>query len=284
LHQGKDKDKGTLSVKAGGLVVSVRVDAAKPAAAKKKAPAKGKGKGKAKESKKAKGTRRALFIFTEHSAFKHAGKSKATGWWLSEAAHPYAALKKKGWTVEFATPTGDAAPVDPESLKIPEDDAESAAFLAEHVHDGSLSSVVSVETLKPTDYDVVFFPGGHGPMFDLAHDESTAKFVSTFFESRKGVLGALCHGPAALVPVTTSKGTPLVKGHTVACFTNAEEAKVGLAASMPFALESKLRELGAKTVGVDDWAANVVVSGRLLTGQNPASAKVTVGVRRFVCF
>ena len=149
----------------------------------------------------------------------------------------------------------------------------SVQFLDQFVEAGHLKHdlVKPLGELKPEDYDVVFVPGGHGPMFDLALATNiTGDFLAKAYKAGK-IVSAVCHGPAALVSAKLSEDQPLVKGHEVACFTNDEEAAVKLDKYMPFALESKLRELGAHTVGGKPWEPLVVTSDRLITGQNPNS-------------
>eukprot|EP00211_Chloroparvula_japonica_P014662 CAMPEP_0119131672 /NCGR_PEP_ID=MMETSP1310-20130426/10514_1 /TAXON_ID=464262 /ORGANISM="Genus nov. species nov., Strain RCC2339" /LENGTH=230 /DNA_ID=CAMNT_0007122263 /DNA_START=86 /DNA_END=778 /DNA_ORIENTATION=- len=211
----------------------------------------------------------ALFIFTETFSFPKGDVTQQTGWYLPEAAHPYHELKAAGFDVIFATPNGKPSHVDNGSVEAFKDKV-SLDFLETYVKDGQLKNVLPLTSLKPEDFKIVFFPGGHGPMFDLAVDEETGKFAAAAYE-QGGVVGAVCHGPAALVPIKLSSGEPLVKGKQVAAFTNDEEDAVSLSKYMPFMLSTKLRQLGAQTVAVDTWQPLAVTSERLVTGQNPAS-------------
>ncbi len=141
----------------------------------------------------------------------------------------------------------------------------------EHLKDDYLPCV-ALSSLKTSDFDMVFFPGCHAPMYDLAQDNQMGKWVAEFWEKRGGIVGAVCHGPAAFVAVTLSDGSPFVKGHNVSCFTNKEEKEVDMESSVPFLLENRLRELGANIIAVEPWKSVATTCGRMVTGQNPASA------------
>lgn len=240
-------------------------------------------------------THRALFILTEVNKYtkKAADGSTSeqqTGFYLPEIAHPHHILTHHGYKVDFATPHGKPAPVDEGSVKDYTDD-QSKEFHAKYIVDGYISNVKPVAEHNIQDYggskrtvfvalilafltfetDIAFFPGGHGPMFDLATDATVGAWVAKFYEVRKGVVGAVCHGPAGLIPVKLSNNKPLVEGKTISCFTDNEESAAGLSASVPFPLETRLRQLGAQTTAVDLWKPIAVTSERVVTGQNPAS-------------
>ncbi|MEY3395013.1 MAG: hypothetical protein RL346_1249 [Verrucomicrobiota bacterium] len=196
---------------------------------------------------------------------------KATGLWLEEFAVPYLALRKAGYPIEVVTPKGGVAPVDARSKPNPEqairwNDAEKR-----------LSQTKPLSGIRAEDFSAVFIPGGHGVMFDLANDPAAAKLIQDFDTQGKPI-AAVCHGPAALVHVTRKDGTPLVKGKTLAAFTDDEERAVELDKDMPFLLESKLRGLGAKIDKKENFAAHAVKDGNLITGQNPASSEATVNL------
>jgi putative intracellular protease/amidase len=212
---------------------------------------------------------KALFIFTETSEFAKGEEKQQTGWYLPEAAHPHEVLKKNNFAITFATPNGQPAHVDQGSVSAFQGDKISTEFFNEFVKDGVLN-VKSVKDLKASDFAIIFYPGGHGPMFDLASDKTTAAFTASAYDGG-AVVGAVCHGPAALVPIVLQNGEPLVKGKQVACFTNDEENAVNLSSFMPFMLESKLRELGGISSAKGLWQAHAVTADRLVTGQNPAS-------------
>lgn len=188
-----------------------------------------------------------------------------------QSSHPYHELHSAGIEVTFTTLNGKPAPVDPSSVKNFTDPA-SVSFLKEFIPDGKfLTNVKKLSTLPTSGWAIVFFPGGHGPMFDLAASEESGKFVAEAYENNPTVVGAVCHGPAGLVPVYLSNKRHIVEGQMISCFTDREEEAVKLVEKMPFALETKLRQLGARTVSADLWKENAVTSGRIVTGQNPAS-------------
>lgn len=175
----------------------------------------------------------------------------------------------------IASPAGGEAPLDPASVEMFKEDAASVAFLRKkHLWENTapLASFLG----KSADFDAIFFPGGHGPMFDLANDETSKKLIAEFAEKGK-VVSAVCHGPAALVDVRLSDGRHLLDGKTVTGFTNEEEEQVGLTKVVPFLLENRLKEgigAGGKFVKADQpWGEKVVVDGKLITGQNPNSSK-----------
>jgi putative intracellular protease/amidase len=207
------------------------------------------------------------------------GKTEGrTGFYLSEAAHPHEVFTKAGYKVTLASPMGGFAPLDPKSYD--EKDGTNAAFWKEF---GSgeeknatlgVKETISLSGVNPADFSAVFFAGGHGTMWDFRGNKEINRITATIYEDG-GVVGAVCHGPAALVDVKLTDGTPLVKGKKVAAFTNDEEEAVGLAAVVPFLLQSQLEEAGATHVPAENFAENAVADGRLVTGQNPASAKKT---------
>lgn len=202
-----------------------------------------------------------LIIVTNH---KQIDADHPTGLWLEEFAIPFQLFRQHTYTVTVASPLGGMAPIDPRSLSTSEP-AEA--------HGDALQALQYTEPLNSVnvdDYDAVFFPGGHGTMYDLPIPE-VGRVVSQFFDAQK-VVAAVCHGPAAFVQATQSDGTPIVKGRKVTGFTNEEEEEVKLAQLMPFLLESRLQELGAKFEKASMWSDYVVVDGKLITGQNPQSS------------
>jgi putative intracellular protease/amidase len=213
-----------------------------------------------------------LLVLTNHDRLGETGQP--TGFYLSEAAHPWEIFRAAGYPVRLASPQGGFAPVDPKSLD--GDDAADAAFLAEFGKKQGGRMVVPrtlpLAQVRPEDYAAIFFAGGHGTMWDFPDAPGLAAVTAKIFE-QGGVVGAVCHGPAALVHIALSNGRPLVAGRKVAAFTNAEEDAVGLTAVMPFLLETKLREAGAEVVLAPNFQENAVRDGRLVTGQNPASAR-----------
>jgi putative intracellular protease/amidase len=202
-------------------------------------------------------------IVTSHDRIDEA---HPTGLWLEEFAVPWTLFSEAGYTVTVASPGGGAAPIDPASLENYEPTPQNEAARA------ALQDTRAVDTaLTAEGYDAIFFPGGHGTMFDLPTDAQVQRLVSEFAQADK-VLASVCHGPACLVGAMLRDGTPVVQGRRVTAFTDAEEAAVELTEQMPFLLESRLRELGAEFVPAENWQDNVVVDGRLVTGQNPQSS------------
>lgn len=199
-----------------------------------------------------------LMVVTNHAVID---EEHRTGIWLEEFAVPYQVFKENGFEVTVASPKGGAAPVDPRSLN---DEWKDEKAL--------LDDTVKLADVQTDAYDALFFPGGHGTMFDFPNDRSVQDAIRRFDDQQK-VIAAVCHGPAALVGATRSDGTPLVAGKTVTSFTDEEERASKLDAYMPFLLESKLRELGAKFVAKEKWSDHVEVDGHLVTGQNPQSSR-----------
>ena len=197
---------------------------------------------------------------------------KPTGLWLAEASHPYHAFTKAGFEITLATPRGKATPIDARSLA--DIDDESRGFFQKYGDRDAIRAVTSLSLVDASQYDAIFFAGGHGTMFDFPTEPSVKRVAESIY-ANSGVVGAVCHGPAALVQINAPDGTPIVRGKRVTGFTNAEEAAVDLVEEMPFLLETRLREQGGAVVGAENFQANVVVDGRLVTGQNPASARGT---------
>eukprot|EP00999_Lentomonas_sp_LEN2_P000661 NODE_1657_length_779_cov_99.372699_g1608_i0.p1 GENE.NODE_1657_length_779_cov_99.372699_g1608_i0~~NODE_1657_length_779_cov_99.372699_g1608_i0.p1 ORF type:complete len:236 (-),score=46.13 NODE_1657_length_779_cov_99.372699_g1608_i0:14-721(-) len=217
-------------------------------------------------------SRRILVVLTSHAELGSTGNK--TGWYLPELAHPMHVLQEAGVTftdLTFASPAGGAAPVDPGSVENFKEDPVCKNVLEAAEWKDALASTKKLTDVNSGDFDAIFYPGGHGPMFDLATDATSQQLIKEFFEAGKPV-GAVCHGPAALVNVKLTDGSYLVKGKKVTCFSNAEEEAVKLMDAMPFPLESKLVENGGTYEKAPDmWAAHVVVDGNLITGQNPNS-------------
>lgn len=204
-----------------------------------------------------------LVVVTSHSTID---AGHPTGLWFEEFAVPYGLFRDQGYAVTVASPRGGEAPIDPRSLEgyqaTPQNEAARAALRETRRVDANL---------RADAFDAIFFPGGHGTMFDLPDNPEIRRLVSEFAQADK-VLASVCHGPACLVGAMLRDGTPLVKGRRVTAFTDDEERAVELDRLMPFLLETRLRELGAEFVPAANWQDNVVVDGRLVTGQNPQSS------------
>lgn len=209
-----------------------------------------------------------LMVLTNHGEMD----GKPTGIWLAEAAHPYAVFRDAGYSVALASPAGGVSPIDPRSLRSV--DAQGQAFLDRYASGEAIPGTLDLSNADLASYDAVFFVGGHGTMWDFPGSASVKRAGEVVYRNG-GVVAAVCHGPAALVGMTTAEGVALVGGRRIAAFTNDEEDAVGLTGAVPFLLETRLRELGAVVEAAPNFEVNVVVDGRLVTGQNPASATAT---------
>jgi len=190
-----------------------------------------------------------------------------TGFYVSEAAHAYEVLRREGIGVDFVSPRGGEPPMDG---VIPDDPAQKA-FLEDPEVAEKLKNTLKPEQVDATDYDAILYVGGHGTMWDFPENEELARIASIIYEAG-GAVTAVCHGPAGLVNIRLSNGEYLVEGRTVAAFTDDEERAMGLDGVVPFLLESKLKERGARHTKAPNFEGHVEVDGRLVTGQNPASA------------
>ncbi|NKY35726.1 type 1 glutamine amidotransferase domain-containing protein [Nocardia speluncae] len=208
-------------------------------------------------------------ILTSHDELGTTGRK--TGFWLEELAAPYYLFKNAGVDVVLVSPKGGQAPLDPKSnepgfqtdlTRRFETDAEAMAALA---------NTVRLDSISADDFDTVFYAGGHGPLWDLAEDEHSARLIETILRAGKP-LALVCHAPGVLRHTTNPDGTPLVEGKKVTGFTNSEEAAVGLTEVVPFLVEDELTRLGGIYSKVGDWEPYVLQDGLLITGQNPASS------------
>ncbi len=210
---------------------------------------------------------RILFVVTNHTELGTTGRQ--TGYFLSEVTHPHHVLHEAGYKIDFVSPQGGAVHMDPKSRNL--DDPINRRFVADKAVMKRLETTLSPAQVEPKAYRAIFFAGGHGAMWDFPNNERLADITATIYQAG-GIVAAVCHGPAGLVNVTLENGRHLLAGHRVTGFTNAEEEAVKLTGQMPFLLETKLKERGAHFIGAPDFQENAVVSGRLVTGQNPASA------------
>ena len=207
-----------------------------------------------------------LIVLTSHGQLGQTGRE--TGFYLSEVSHPVAVFDGAGLTVEYVSPQGGKAPMDGVNL----DDATNQAFLADPSKRRQVENTLNPLQVDPAQYDAIFYAGGHGTMWDFPDNEALAQIAAAIYE-RGGVVGAVCHGPAALVNLKLSNQEYLVMGKTVSCFTNEEETAMELDTVVPFLLETMLIERGATVEKSPNFEKKVIVSDRLVTGQNPASAK-----------
>ncbi|MCM0605789.1 MAG: type 1 glutamine amidotransferase domain-containing protein [Xanthomonadaceae bacterium] len=220
-----------------------------------------------KNERKTNMNKRALIVVTSHHELGET--ERKTGWYLSEVTHVYYPLNEAGFEVDFASPQGGAAPLDEKSLKL--DDPANKKFIEDKKIAQMIQNTIPLSKVDAKKYQVIHFAGGHGTMWDFPDNEPLQRITAQIYE-RGGIVSAVCHGPAALVNVKLSNGEYLVKGKEINSFTNEEESEVGLTKIVPFPLESKLKERGGKFHAGNNWADMVVVSGRLVTGQNPQSA------------
>ncbi|MEU1404022.1 type 1 glutamine amidotransferase domain-containing protein [Streptomyces sp. NPDC005728] len=213
-------------------------------------------------------TKKILIVVTSHSELGDTGRS--TGYYMPEVAHPWRVFTEAGHRVDLASVRGGRPP----ASGVDENDAVQKSFLDDPEMRAKLADTLRPEDVDPAGYDAVFFAGGHGTMWDFPGNEALAALARDVYEAG-GVVAALCHGPAALVGVRLSDGRPLVEGKRLTAFTNAEEAAVGLTGIVPFALQTALEDLGGKHESAAEFSAHAVTDGRLVTGQNPASATDT---------
>lgn len=211
--------------------------------------------------------KRALIVVTSHAQLGDTGKP--TGYYLPEVAHPYAALVARGIEVDIASIAGGTAPLDPSSLQLT--DPVNKHFWETPATRAKLEHTQPLSQIDPGRYQAVLFAGGHGTMWDFPNNPDVQRIAASIYEAG-GVVAAVCHGPAALVDVKLSSGQHLVAGRHVAAFSDAEEEAAGLTRVMPFLLQSTLEQRGARYSKAALWQAHVQVDGRLITGQNPASA------------
>lgn len=212
-----------------------------------------------------------LMVLTSHNQLGNTGKP--TGFWLEEFAAPYYVFHDAGIQVTLASPKGGQPPLDPVSDEPDAQTDDTRRFRSDSAAQKLLANTVKLESIKADDFDAVFYPGGHGPLWDLAEDPHSIKLIEQFWASGKPV-AAVCHAPGVLRKVTKPDGSPLVKGKRVTGFTNSEEEGVGLTAVVPFLVEDELKKAGGLFERTDDWGEYAVVDGHLVTGQNPASSAI----------
>ena len=211
-----------------------------------------------------------LMILTSHDKLGDTGKK--TGFWLEEFAAPYYVLLDAGAEIELASPAGGQPPLDPNSV-VP--DAQTAAterFRNDDAAQTALRNTTKLTEIDAGAFDAIFFPGGHGPLWDLAENEDSQRMIEAFMANDRPV-AAVCHAPAIFRHTTGADGKPSVAGRRVTGFTNTEEEGVGLTKVVPFLVEDMLRANGGLYEKGPDWASHVVVDGKLVTGQNPASSE-----------
>jgi putative intracellular protease/amidase len=210
-----------------------------------------------------------LIVLTSHDTLGSTGRK--TGFWLEELAAPYYAFKEAGAHVVLASPAGGQPPLDPKSNEPAFQTELTRRFEADGAATAQLANTVRLDSVSHEDFDAVFYPGGHGPLWDLAEDPTSIALIESFIAANKPA-ALVCHAPGVLRHVKGPDGAPLVKGKQVTGFTNTEEAAVELTDIVPFLVEDELKAKGGLFTRGDDWASYVVTDGLLITGQNPASS------------
>lgn len=211
-----------------------------------------------------------LIVLTSHSALGETGKK--TGFWIEEFATPYYVLVDAGVVITIASPSGGQPPVDPKSEEVDAQTPSTLRFYKDSEAIYQVANTLKLSDIKPADYDAVFYPGGHGPLWDLANDTTSIKLIEDFYKAKKPI-SFVCHAPSALVKAKDENGEPLVKGKKVTGFSDTEEEAVGLTKVVPFLLEDELKKLGAHYSKGADWSSYTQQDGLLITGQNPASSE-----------
>jgi putative intracellular protease/amidase len=211
-----------------------------------------------------------LMVLTSHDKLGNTGKK--TGFWLEEFAAPYYVFKDAGAEITLASPLGGQPPLDPKSDEPSAQTEATRRFKKDTAAQVALAATVKLKTVLPEQFDAVFYPGGHGPLWDLAEDASSIVLIEAMLAAGKPVV-AVCHAPAVLRHPKLPDGTPVVKGKSVTGFTNTEEEAAGLTHVIPFLVEDMLKQKGGNFSKAADWQPHVVSDGLLITGQNPASSE-----------
>jgi len=214
--------------------------------------------------------KKVLFVVTSHDKLGNTGEK--TGFWTEELAAPYYALADQGVAIDIATPLGGQPPIDPKSADPSSATEDTKRFDSDNLLLEKLKHTKKLSDVNQADYDAVFYPGGHGPLWDLTEDKSSIALIEAFYTNKKPV-GFVCHAPAVLKNVKVN-GSFLVQGKKVTGFSNTEEGAIGLTKIVPFLLEDALKEKGAVYSKAEDWHPYAVEDGLLITGQNPASSKL----------
>jgi putative intracellular protease/amidase len=211
-----------------------------------------------------------LFVLTSHDQLGDTGKK--TGFWIEEFAAPYYLMKDKGVVITLASPKGGQPPIDPVSAAPASQTPATVRFNDDKATQEVLANTLKLSSVDTADFDAVFYPGGHGPLWDLAEDQESIALIEAFYNSGKPV-SAVCHAPAIFRHTKGADGQPLVNGKKVTGFSNTEEDAVQLTNVVPFLVEDMLKENGGHYTKGDDWGAYAVEDGLLITGQNPASSE-----------
>lgn len=215
--------------------------------------------------------KKVLIVLTSHD--KLGDTDHKTGFWVEEFAAPYYVFKDAGFDITLASPLGGQPPVDPTSQLADFETDATKRYDQDDAVKAELANTVVLSSVNESDYDAVFYPGGHGPLWDLAYNADSIKLIESFLAANKPV-GAVCHASAVLLDIKDSNGEYVIKGKAVAGFTNSEEAAVQLTDIVPFLVEDELIKRGADYQKVDDFNAFAVQDGLVISGQNPASSEL----------
>jgi len=210
-----------------------------------------------------------LIVLTSHDELGDTGQK--TGFWLEEFASPYYHLKDSGAQITLASPAGGQPPLDPKSQENDFQTDATRRFEGDQSAQKELAGTAKLADMKAEEFDAVFYPGGHGPLWDLHNDSDSIALIEAFIAAGKPV-AAVCHAPAVLLKARDENGEPLVKGKKVTGFSNSEEAAVELTEVVPYLLEDQLVAMGGLYQKVEDWTPLAIVDGLIITGQNPASS------------
>lgn len=210
-----------------------------------------------------------LIVLTSHDRLGDTGEK--TGFWLEELASPFYCFKDAGLSITLASPLGGQPPLDPKSNELNFQTDDTRRFDSDIEAQNQLANTAKLNGVKAVDFDAVFYPGGHGPLWDLYDDKDSIALIESFISAGKPV-ATVCHAPAVLLQVKKQNGEPLIKGKKVTGFSNREEAAVNLTNVVPYLLEDKLVELGGLYQKTEDWNPLAIIDGLIITGQNPASS------------
>ena len=216
-----------------------------------------------------------LIVLTSHDTLGNTGRK--TGFWLEELAAPYYAFQEGGANIVLASPAGGQPPLDPKSNEPAFQTELTRRFEGDAVANARLADTVRLDSVRQDDFDAVFYPGGHGPLWDLAEDTHSIALIESFIAANKPV-ALVCHAPGVLRHVRNPDGSALVRGRQVTGFTNTEEAAVELTDIVPFLVEDELKARGAVFQRIEDWPPYAIADGLLITGQNPASSAAAAQV------
>ena len=211
-----------------------------------------------------------LIVLTSHSKLGNTGEK--TGFWIEEFATPYYVLADAGADITIASPNGGQPPVDPKSELADAQTDSTKRFFKDDILIDKVAYSLKLSEMKQADYDAVFYPGGHGPLWDLATDKTSIKLIEDFYTNQKPI-AFVCHAPAALINTKAENGESLIKDKHLTSFSNTEEEAVQLTKVVPFLLEDELKKQGAHYTKGNDWSSYVKQDGLLITGQNPASSE-----------